>query len=119
MSRWSAALVAAFFAFLFAAPALAAFSGLVRGTVTVDGKPLAGATVTLVGEGSQFSTKTQSNGEYVFSQVPFGNYRATASFKGLPSMQLTITVTSGTVATIDFPTHRDLTLPDVLVVIDS
>ncbi len=108
MSRFYAALVAALLAFACAAPVVAAVSGLVRGTVTLDGKPVAGATVTLEGEGSKFTSKSNSNGEYVFSQVPFGTYRASAALKGIPQLDVTVTVTSGTVATIDFPLTKEL-----------
>ena len=39
MSRTLAALIAALLAFFLALPATAAVNGLVRGTVTLDGKP--------------------------------------------------------------------------------
>ena len=48
MSRAFAALAAVFLAFIalrLAIPAEAAVNGLVRGTVTIDGRPAAGATV--------------------------------------------------------------------------
>ena len=106
MSRTLAALIAALLAFFLALPAAAAVNGLVRGTVTLDGKPASGATVTLEGEGSKFQTKTSANGEYVFSQVPFGTYQLTASMQGVTALQLTIQVTSGTVARIDLPLSK-------------
>ncbi|MBV8498613.1 MAG: hypothetical protein JO003_05110, partial [Candidatus Eremiobacteraeota bacterium] len=49
MPRFLAAFVAAFLVLNFATPALAATTGLVRGTVTLDGKPAPGVTVTLEG----------------------------------------------------------------------
>ena len=103
MSRSLAALVAALFMCLYALPAAAAVSGLVRGTVTLDGKPVAAATVTLVGEGSKFTTKSAQNGEYVFSNVPFGDYHLTATLSKIAPLQVDVTVTSGVVATVDLP----------------
>ena len=78
MSRFIAALVAALLALVCTAPALAATTGLVRGTITVDDKPASGATVTLEGEGSLFKTTTDAKGNYVFPEVPFGSYRLIA-----------------------------------------
>ena len=106
MSRLIAACVAALLALSCALPAIAAVSGLVRGTVTIDGKPAAGITVTLEGEGSKFTTKTADNGEYVFSEVPFGDYRLTASPSGITPLQVSLTVTSGVVSTVDLPLSR-------------
>ena len=55
MSRFLTACIAALFAWtVLGAPVRAATTGLVRGTVTVDGKPAGGARVTLEGEGSRF-----------------------------------------------------------------
>ena len=103
MPRLFAAFVAAFLVLNFATPALAATTGLVRGTVTLDGKPAAAVTVTLEGEGSKFTARSAANGTFVFSQVPFGTYRATASVKGIAPLELMVTVTSGGVATLDMP----------------
>jgi outer membrane receptor protein involved in Fe transport len=106
MFRFTAAMLAAFLAFFIAAPVLAAVSGLVRGTVTVDGKKVAGVTVTLEGEGSRFTTTSATDGEYVFSQVPFGTYRLTATIKGVAPLQISVTVASGSVVTLDLPLSR-------------
>ncbi|HET6277069.1 MAG TPA: TonB-dependent receptor [Candidatus Cybelea sp.] len=106
MSRIFAALVAALLGLSCVLPAAAAVSGLVRGTVTLDGKPVAGATVTLEGEGSKFVTKSAADGGYVFSQAPFGNYRVTATLSGITPLAVDVTVTSGLVATVDLPLTR-------------
>ncbi|MGB6523072.1 MAG: carboxypeptidase-like regulatory domain-containing protein, partial [Candidatus Cybelea sp.] len=103
MSRFITALVAALAIFSYALPSAAAVSGLVRGTVTLDGKPVAHATVVLEGEGSKFTTQTGADGGYVFSQVPFGQYRLTASIKGTPEVHADVSLAGGSVATIDLP----------------
>jgi outer membrane receptor for ferrienterochelin and colicins len=103
MSRFIVATIAALLAVSCALPAAAAINGLVRGTVTLDGKPAAGVTVTLEGEGSKFSAKTSASGEYVFSQVPFGQYRLTAKVADVPPLVVDVTVTGGAVATVDLP----------------
>ncbi len=103
MSRFITALVAVLAIFCYALPAAAAVTGLVRGTVTLDGKPIPHATVALQGEGSKFTTQSGARGEYVFSQVPFGPYRITATLKGVPELHVDVTVVSGSVATVDLP----------------
>ncbi|MFY9663371.1 MAG: TonB-dependent receptor [Candidatus Cybelea sp.] len=108
MSRFTAAIVAALLALNFAAPAVAATSGLVRGTITVDGKPAPGATVTLEGEGSVFRATTDAKGEYVFAQVPFGSYRLTAQAKGAHELEVLVNVSSGHVSRVDVPLSTQL-----------
>jgi outer membrane receptor protein involved in Fe transport len=109
MSRFFTALAAAvFFTLLVIFPAYAATSGLVRGTVTIDGKPASGASVTLEGEGSRFATSTNAKGEYVFPQVPFGSYRVIARASGAHEIQVLVTVSSDTVATVDIPLSTQL-----------
>ncbi|MGA8100200.1 MAG: TonB-dependent receptor [Candidatus Cybelea sp.] len=108
MSRFTAAIVAALVALNFATPAVAATSGLVRGTITVDGKPAPGATVTLEGEGSVFRATTDAKGEYVFAQVPFGSYRLTAHAKGAHELQVLVNVSSGHVSRVDVPLSTQL-----------
>src|SRR6202034_3787685 len=101
MSRFRTALVAVLLALSCLAPALAATTGLVRGTITVDGKPAAGAKVVLQGEGSRFQTTADAKGDYIFSQVPFGSYRVIAVAKGTHEIQVLVDVASGQVATVD------------------
>jgi outer membrane receptor protein involved in Fe transport len=108
MSRLVAAFVAAFLALILTAPAIAAVSGLVRGTVTLDGKPVGGATVTLEGEGSLFRRTTDAKGGYVFTQVPFGTYRLIASAKGVHEVQVLVNVSSGQVSTINVALSTNL-----------
>ncbi|MBV8066709.1 MAG: TonB-dependent receptor [Candidatus Eremiobacteraeota bacterium] len=108
MFRIIAAGVAAFLAFSVAAPTLAATTGLVRGQITIDGKPAPGATVTLEGEGSLFKTTANSRGEYVFPLVPYGSYRLVAQAKGVHEIQVLINVSSGRVYTVDVPLTTQL-----------
>jgi outer membrane receptor protein involved in Fe transport len=108
MSRFLAAPVAALLALIFTVPAFAATVGLVRGTITVDGKPAPHATVTLEGEGSRFVVTANAAGDYVFSQVPFGRYRLTAHAAGAHDLAVFVVVTSETVATVDVPLSTQL-----------
>ncbi len=95
MVRIPAAIVAALLVLFIAQPAMAAVNGLVRGTVTIDGKPAANVPVTLEGEGSRFNATTRSDGEYVFSEVPFGSYRLTVAAKGIAKYVVIVEVNSG------------------------
>ncbi len=108
MSRFIAALVAALLALGCTAPALAATTGLLRGTITVDDKPASGATVTLEGEGSLFKTTTDAKGNYVFPEVPFGSYRLIAQARGAHEIQVLVNVASGQVSTINVPLSTQL-----------
>ncbi len=101
MPRLAAALLAAIFVFI-ALPAGAATTGLVRGTVLVNGKPTGSVAVTLRGEGSSFSRTTDAAGNYVFSEVPFGTYALTASYPRVPSRTLQVDVASDQVLTVNF-----------------
>ena len=98
MFRMSAAVLAACF-LICSAPAFAATTGLVRGTVTLAGKPQAGATATLTGEGSKFTATTNGAGSFTFPQVPFGNYRLTIHENGAADRAMDVTVTSDAVVT--------------------
>src|SRR5579864_4546054 len=87
--------------FFGALPATAAVTGIVRGNVLVDNAPRAGVSVSLHGEGSLLKTATDSAGNYVFSQVPFGDYTLTASYTGVPDRTLSVSVASDSVLTIN------------------
>jgi outer membrane receptor protein involved in Fe transport len=108
MSRFTTTLAAVFLALTFTATAFAATTGLVRGKITIDGKPAAGVTVLIEGEGSLFKTTTDSNGNYVFPQVPYGSYRIVAQAKGVPEVQVLVNVASGHVTSIDVPLSTHL-----------
>ncbi len=108
MSRFTTALVAVLLAFSFAAPAFAATTGIVRGRITIDGKPAPGATVVLEGEGSLFRATASAQGEYVFPLVPYGSYRLVAQAKGVHEIQVFVNVASGRVYNIDVPLSTQL-----------
>jgi len=101
MSRLTTAFAAVLLALSVITPVFAATTGLVRGTITVDGKPAAGATVLLEGQGSLFKATTNSQGVYVFSLVPFGSYRVIARANGAHELQVIVNVISGHVSTVD------------------
>jgi outer membrane receptor protein involved in Fe transport len=82
-------------------PASAATTGLVRGTIAVDGVPNAGATLKLTGEGSTLTTTSDAKGAYVFSQVPFGHYTLTAHAQGAIDQSIALDVASDSVVTLD------------------
>ncbi|HEV3090657.1 MAG TPA: TonB-dependent receptor [Candidatus Cybelea sp.] len=101
MFRLCTALVAVCIALSCTAFALAATTGLVRGTITLDGKPIPAAHVVLEGEGSLFQATADAHGNYVFSQVPFGSYRLVASAKGGHETAVLVNVASGQVITVN------------------
>jgi outer membrane receptor protein involved in Fe transport len=108
MFRFTTALAAVSLALSLTATAFAANSGLVRGRITIDDKPAAGVTVIVEGEGSLFQTTTDSKGDYVFSQVPFGSYRVTARAKGTNEVQVLVNIASGNVTTVNIALSRRL-----------
>ena len=87
--------------FFTALPAIAAVTGVVRGSVIVDNTPRAGVGLALRGEGSLLRTTSDTAGNYVFSQVPFGDYTLTASYPGVPDRSLSVSVASDEVLTIN------------------
>jgi outer membrane receptor protein involved in Fe transport len=100
MSRWIAALVAACITFS-AVPALAAGGGFVRGVVTESGAPATGASVTLTGEGSRFTTTTNARGEYSFAAIPFGRYQLIVHRNGAEDRTTDVDVTGDSVSTVN------------------
>jgi outer membrane receptor protein involved in Fe transport len=101
MHKYFAASLAAVFCFS-ALPAAAATNGFVRGNVLVDNKPEAGVKVVLKGEGSLLNATTDASGNYVFSQVPFGDYTLSASYPGVAEKKLQVEVASDQVLTVNF-----------------
>ncbi|HEY9086351.1 MAG TPA: TonB-dependent receptor [Candidatus Tyrphobacter sp.] len=99
MSRIVAALLAALIFNAALGTAVAATTGIVHGTVTLDGTPAAGARVTLAGEGSRFATTTDAHGDYSFASVPFGDYTLTAHAADAPDRSVAVSVSGDSVVT--------------------
>jgi hypothetical protein len=79
-------------------PALATVYGSVRGVVhDPQHHPLGGAAVTLQASGSAFKmeAKTNADGEFSFSAVPFGKYSVTVLAPGFADQSQLFTVVSG------------------------
>ncbi len=101
MQRILAALLAALCAGICAfGIARATTLGIVRGTVTLDGAPAAGADVTLAGEGSRFTTTTDSRGVYTFT-VPFGYYLLTVHDDDAQDRVVSLNVSSDSIQSVD------------------
>ena len=100
MFRFRAAIVAACF-FASVTPAFAAATGIVRGVVTASGKPQAGASLSLVGEGSRLTTTSNSSGQYTFASVPFGHYVLTVHENGSADRSVDVDVNSDSVALVN------------------
>ncbi|MEO6913996.1 MAG: TonB-dependent receptor [Candidatus Baltobacteraceae bacterium] len=96
-----AAVLAAFLS-VFAVPAVAATTGVVRGVVTVRGVPQAGVSLTIVGEGTLLKTTSEVSGAYIFSQVPFGHYRLTAHSAGVKDVSIDLDVASDSISNLNF-----------------
>ncbi|HEY8314478.1 MAG TPA: TonB-dependent receptor [Candidatus Baltobacteraceae bacterium] len=100
MRHYVAALLAAFFCFS-GLPALAATTGLVRGTILVNNAPTAGVQVTLEAEGTLLRTMTDASGAFGFPQVPFGRYTLVAHHSGVADQTVSVDVSSDAIVTID------------------
>jgi outer membrane cobalamin receptor len=83
-----------------ASPAFADTTGLVRGTITLDGKPAAGVTVTLAGEGTSDTIVTGATGTFVFPRVTFGRYTLSAHLAGNADVTRTVAVESGSIVSL-------------------
>src|SRR5881396_414143 len=75
--------------------------GQIQGTVTGEpGRPLAGATVTVVGAGR--STTSREDGSYTISAISPGTYQVRAKLIGYAQITQPVTVAADAVATVDF-----------------
>ena len=97
-----------FLLWLAAAPraALADVTGVVRGTVMVDGTVRAGVSVVLRGEGAQATTQTDSAGAFTFVRVAFGHYTVSAAVSGTAPASAEIDVSSSEVTTVALEVGR-------------
>ncbi|MDQ6825928.1 MAG: carboxypeptidase regulatory-like domain-containing protein, partial [Candidatus Eremiobacteraeota bacterium] len=93
------ALIAAF-SFCYFIPAEAATTGVVRGIVRTDMPGARGVVVTLSGENTIATTKTDAAGNFSFPQVSFGHYKISAHVNGLVDAAQDIDVASDTVTTV-------------------
>jgi uncharacterized lipoprotein YddW (UPF0748 family) len=76
--------------------------GILKGTVTIDGAPVDGGTVTL-SSGASGTIKTDGTGFYAFLKLDAGtNLTATASLSGYSDLAKTFDITAGAVTTLDF-----------------
>ncbi len=99
MRPFFAACLAASFTVI-ATPAFADTTGLVRGTITLDHKPVAGVAIALSGEGTTFRTVTNAAGTFVLTRVPFGHYTLTAHRTGLSDLTQPVDVESDAVVSL-------------------
>jgi hypothetical protein len=77
-------------------------SGTIRGTATNSfyGRPLENVQVTVLG--AALGTLTNANGEFIFLNVPAGNYTVQASLLGYDVLQTPVDLTPGEVEIIAF-----------------
>jgi TonB-linked SusC/RagA family outer membrane protein len=90
--------------------------GRISGTVTVEGgRPLANATVSVVG--TTLGAITGADGKYVIASVPAGAQSVRAKLLGYSPITSVVTVSGGQTATLDFSLiAAPLTLEGVVVV---
>jgi outer membrane receptor for ferrienterochelin and colicin len=101
MRYFLAALIAAS-SLLCARAVFADTSGLVRGTITLGGKPAAGVslTLTLPGETAHIHAITGAGGTFTIGNVPFGHYTLVAHRAGTPDYAQTVDISSDSVVTL-------------------
>ncbi len=78
--------------------------GLISGTASANGSPLANATITISG-GSVATTRavqTGSSGSFYSDYVPVGSYTVSLNATGYPAQSLNTTVNTGSTATANF-----------------
>jgi outer membrane receptor protein involved in Fe transport len=80
--------------------ASADITGVVRGTVTVDGTARAGVAVTIAGEGTSAKTLSGDHGRFQFSNVAFGHYTVSTQVDGGPATSASVDVTTNSVADV-------------------
>lgn len=83
-----------------ATPALAQERGTITGTVTAEGRPLAGASVII--NGMALRAATGQNGEFRIANVPAGSHDVTASILGYAPRTQRVTLAAGGTATTNF-----------------
>jgi outer membrane receptor protein involved in Fe transport len=99
-------LFAAWVAFLLSSAALATDFGQVRGVVhDPQHRPIAGATVTLRAQSSNWTATAQSDseGEFHFADVQAGNYTLNVTAPGFNAQERRISITTGKSPVLHFP----------------
>lgn len=85
--------------------------GAISGRVTLDGRGVRGATVSLTGDGTEMSTITNLFGAYAFDGVPKGSYRATLTppegYVGKPGRPVEKTLDVQNLGHVDFAMRSD------------
>jgi len=66
--------------FLLLSHSLFAQLGTIKGSISALGDPVAYASIGIVN--SRFGTKTTTQGKYILSKIPYGQYKIVASFVG-------------------------------------
>jgi len=90
---------------IFAGVVLATVFGTVRGIVhDSQHRPIPGVAVVLKAENSEYSqsTKTNTDGEFIFDSIPVGEYKLAVSKFGLAAQEMRLTVLSGTAPILHF-----------------
>ena len=95
--------------FALSVPALAAATGIVKGTTTLNGKPVNGVALALQGEGGTLRTSSGADGQFSFVTVPFGHYTLTAHRSGTPDVTQEVDVSTDAVVMLSLefaPLHE-------------
>jgi outer membrane receptor protein involved in Fe transport len=97
------ALLAMVLALLAAVPVIAQTTGSITGTVTTEGVPLPGVTVTITSAALQGTRTavTDANGNYNIAALPPGNYEATFDLEGMQRVTRRVTVSLAGTARAD------------------
>ncbi|MEP6730256.1 MAG: SusC/RagA family TonB-linked outer membrane protein [bacterium] len=85
-----------------AAAAHAQTTGRVTGTVLVEGRGIANATIVVLGTNPVIGTTSDAAGRYTLNAVPAGSQRVQARRLGFAALTVPVVVTSGQTATADF-----------------
>jgi hypothetical protein len=94
------------FVLLLAGTASGTIFGTVRGLIhDPQHRPVAGATVVLKSNGSEWtkSAQSDSDGSFQFEAVPAGGYTVTVTVPGFETPEQTLVIQSGGVANLHFP----------------
>jgi TonB-linked SusC/RagA family outer membrane protein len=116
LARWMPLVIAAFFV----GRAAYAQTGRITGQVTdtVGARPLAGVTITVVGDGDRTlgAVRTDASGRYTLGAVAPGNVQVRARMFGYGPKDRSVTLTAGQAVTVDFTlSQRSVQLDQIVV----